>query len=162
MKYLFALLIFLLSFPAAAEIPLGNYEITKIQCQSGKILQLGGSYMRYHVYLNFTDTKMTMTAQMKSLTSNKQALECVQINSGEYVYTQDNKFEGELENKSIKCNAKAWERILKKKAFGVEEYGEFTYSIRGDELIISNPNTITRYSCRNTGDYPIYHYKKIN
>ena len=60
---------------------------------------------------------MKMTAVAKSGSWAPFKLNCTQVNEGDYVYTQEGKYEGELLNTSVKCNAKAWTAILKKKLF---------------------------------------------
>ncbi|MCT4640973.1 MAG: hypothetical protein N4A33_01665 [Bacteriovoracaceae bacterium] len=158
MKLLLALL---LSVSAFATIPTGKYQVEKIQCKTGKVMKLGGKFMIYTIYLNVSDTKMKMTAKAKAGSWAPFKLDCTQINEGEYVHTSEGKYEGELPNISTKCNNARWTKILKKKLFGVEEYGEFNYTVNGNKLVIFNPNTITKYSCDKAGDYPIYYYKKI-
>jgi hypothetical protein len=103
---------------------------------------------------------MTMTANANSGRWAPFKLNCTQVNQGEYTYTQENKYEGDLPNISVKCNNSAWTSILKKRLFGVEKYGEFNYEVNGDKLTIFNPNTITKYSCDKNGDYPVYRYTK--
>jgi hypothetical protein len=144
-----------------ANIPTGKYQVEKIQCKSGHTMKLGGKFMVYSIFLDIEDTKMKMTAIAKSGSWAPFKLDCTQVNQGAYVNTHEFKFEGDLPNTSVKCNAAAWESILKKKLFGVEEYGEFTYQVSENKLVISNPNTITKYSCDKAGDYPIYHYTKL-
>lgn len=148
--------------PAFADIAPGRYQVDQIQChKSKKVLSLGGKFMVYTIFMDITDTEMTMTAHAKSGSWAPFKLDCTQINQGTYAYTQEGKYEGELPNISVKCNADTWTSILKKKLFGVEEYGEFNYVVDGDKLTIFNPDTVTKYSCDSEGDYPIYTYKKI-
>ena len=144
-----------------ANIPLGKYKAEKIQCKTGKVMKLGGKFMVYDLELEIKAKEMIMTVVAKSGDWAPFKLNCTQINRGEYVNTQENKYEGELPNISAKCNNDMWTNILKKKLFGVEEYGEFTYRASGNKLVIYNPNTVTKYSCDKPGDYPIYTYKKI-
>lgn len=159
---LLAMALALFSVNALAAIPTGKYKADKIQCKTGKIMKLGGQFMVYTIYLDVASTQMTMTATAKSGSWAPFRLDCTQVNRGNYVYTQENKYEGDLPNISVKCNSPAWTSILKKRLFGVEKYGEFNYSVSGKKLTIYNPNTITKYSCDKAGDYPIYHYTKIN
>lgn len=161
MKFVIAMMA-LWSMSVFATIPTGNYKVDKIQCKTGKKLKLGGKFMVYTIYLEVAETEMIMTAKAKSGSWAPFKLNCTQINKGAYVYTQEKKYEGELPNTSAKCNARAWTGILKKKLFGVEEYGEFTYSVKGNKLTIYNPKTVTKYSCDKAGDYPIYYYTKID
>lgn len=158
---LLALLTILVSTQVLANIPTGKYKADKIQCKTGKALKLGGKFMVYTITLDVTDTNMVMTAKAKSGSWAPFKLNCTQVNKGSYVYTQENKYEGDLPNTSVKCNAAAWTAILKKKLFGVEKYGEFNYKVKGKKLTIYNKNTITKYSCDKAGDYPIYYYTKI-
>lgn len=151
----------LLTSMAFANIPSGTYKVDKIQCKTGKELKLGGKFMTYSIYLNVTEESMKMTAVAKAGKWAPFKLNCTQINEGSFVYTQENKYEGELVNTSVNCNSKMWTAILKKKLFGVEEYGEFSYLVDGNELTIFNPNTVTKYSCDADGDYPTYYYTKI-
>ncbi len=145
-----------------AQIPLGKYKAEKIQCKTGKVMKLGGKFMAYGIFLDVKATEMIMTAHAKSGSWAPFKLDCTQVNKGSYVYTQEGKFEGELPNISAKCNNSMWTGILKKKLFGVEEWGVFNYTVNGDKVKIFNPDTVTKYSCDKAGDYPIYHYKKIN
>jgi hypothetical protein len=158
---LLALLTMMISTQVLANIPTGKYKADKIQCKTGKVMKLGGKFMIYSIYLDVAATNMVMTARAKSGSWAPFKLDCTQVNKGSYVYTQENKYEGELPNVSVKCNAAAWTAILKKKLFGVEKYGEFNYKVSGKKLTIYNPNTVTKYSCDSAGDYPIYHYSKI-
>jgi hypothetical protein len=144
-----------------ADIPTGKYQVENIKCKSGHVMKLGGKFMTYSIFLDVDSTNMKMTAIAKSGSWAPFKLNCTQVNEGSYVNTQENRYEGDLPNTSVKCNAKAWEGILKKKLFGVEEFGEFTYQVNGNKLIIFNPNTVTKYSCDKADDYPIYFYKKI-
>ncbi len=160
MRMLIALALCCSSF-AQANIPQGKYQIEKIQCKSGKVLKLGGKFMVYKIYLDVGAGSITMTATANSGSWAPFKLNCTQVNEGQFTYTQEGKYEGDLPNKSVKCNAKAWEQILRKKLFGVEEYGTFNYQVNGNQVIIYNPQTITKYSCDQSGDYPIYHYKRI-
>lgn len=162
MKVILTVLFLVTSFLANAEITPGLYQVEKIQCaKSGKQLKLGGSFMVYDIKLNVTDKSMKMTAVAKSGSWAPFRLNCTQVNEGTFTYTSENTYEGELPNISVECNADMWTRILKKKLFGVEEFGEFTYEVSDNKLTISNPNTVTKYSCDETGDYPVYYYKKI-
>jgi hypothetical protein len=160
MKIILVLLMFV-SLNSMANIPTGNYKVEKIQCTGGKIMKLGGKFMVYEIFLDVSTTEMVMTANAKSGSWAPFKLNCTQINKGKFTYTQENKYEGELPNISVKCNADTWTRILKKKLFGVEDFGEFTYAVNGNKLTISNPNTITKYSCDKDGGYPVYHYIKL-
>lgn len=158
MKFLI-LLIF--SLPAMANIPMGNYQVEKIECKnSKKVLKLGGKFMIYTINLKVDAGVMTMTAIANSGSWAPFTLNCTQINQGKFVYTKENTYEGELANISASCNNALWTNILKKKLFGVEEYGEFTYKMNGNKLEIFNPKTITKYSCTTPSDYPVYYYKK--
>lgn len=157
---LFTVLMLLVSMSAMATIPTGRYKVEKIQCTTGKVMKLGGKFMVYTIYLDVSDRDMVMTAHAKSGSWAPFRLDCTQVNKGTFTYTQENKYEGELPNVSVKCNADRWTNILKKKLFGVEEFGEFTYSVDGNKLTISNPNTITKYSCDKDGGYPVYYYVK--
>lgn len=151
----------LIASSALAQIPLGTYKAEKIQCKTGKVMKLGGKFMVYEIFLDVKASEMVMTARAKSGSWAPFKLDCTQVNRGDYVYTQEGKYEGELPNISAKCNNPMWTNILKKKLFGVEEWGVFTYQVNGDKLKIFNPDTVTKYSCDTAGDYPIYHYKKI-
>lgn len=146
---------------AFANIPVGTYKVNKIQCKSGHTMKLGGKFMTYDIFLNVDETKMKMTAVAKSGSWAPFKLNCTQVNEGDFTYTQENKYEGELLNTSVKCNAKAWTAILKKKLFGVEEFGEFNYEVDGKNLTIYKTNSSTAYSCDAEGDYPVYYYSKI-
>lgn len=156
-----SLVLALLSFNAFATIPTGKYQVDKIQCSTGKVMKLGGKFMVYKIFLDVGEGEMVMTAKANSGSWAPFKLNCTQVNKGTFTYTQENKYEGELPNVSVKCNASVWTSILKKKLFGVETYGEFDYTVNGDKLTISNPNTVTKYSCAKTGGYPVYHYTKI-
>lgn len=148
-----------MSTTAFAVIPAGTYQVDKIQChKSKKVLKLGGKFMVYKIRLEVSATDMTMTATANSGSWAPFKLNCTQVNKGKVVYTKENTYEGELPNVSVKCNNDMWTGILKKKLFGVEKYGEFTYKLDGNKLVIFNPNTITRYSCETPGDYPVYYY----
>lgn len=160
MKLVIMLMFF--SVSAFATIPVGNYQVEKIQChKSQKVLKLGGKFMVYTIKLNVQETQMVMTATAKSGSWAPFKLNCEQVNKGKIVYTKENTYEGDLPNVTAKCNNSVWTGILKKKLFGVENYGEFTYSFENNKLTIFNPKTITRYSCTDNGDYPVYFYKKI-
>ena len=158
---LIAVLLMSLSFTTMATIPVGQYQVEKIQCSTGKVLHLGGKFMVYKILLDVTDSKMTMTATANSGSLAPFKLNCTQVNEGSFTYTQEGKYEGDLPNTIVKCNSKPWIAIMKKKLFGVEAYGEFSYALDGDKMTISNPNTITKYSCEKEGGYPIYHYIKV-
>lgn len=153
---------FLVIGSATAQIPLGKYKAEKIQCKSGKTMKLGGKFMVYEIFLDVKQTEMVMTANANSGSWAPFKLNCTQLNKGSYVYTQEGKYEGELKNISAKCNNAMWEAILKKKLFGVEEYGVFNYKVNGPKVEVFNPNTVTKYSCDGPGDYPIYYYTKLN
>ena len=155
------LLALLFCLSALAEIPNGKYVAKKIVCKSGDALKLGGKFMAYKIYLTINDGNMMMEAIAKSESWAPFKLNCTQINEGTFTYTKEGKFEGELPNTSVKCNSPAWTNILKKRLFGVEEFGEFTYSVSGNSVVIYNPNTITKYSCDKAGDYPVYYYNKL-
>lgn len=155
------LMALVLASSAFAQIPHGKYEVEKIQCKSGKVMKLGGKFMVYKIFLDVKEKEMVMTAKAKSGSWAPFKLDCTQLNRGKYVYTQEGKYEGELPNISAKCNNSMWTNILKKKLFGVEEWGVFNYKVSGKKLTIFNPNTVTKYSCDKAGDYPVYHYKKI-
>ena len=159
---LFILLSLFVSTTAMATIPTGKYLLDKIQCKTGKTLKLGGKFMTYKITLDVTESDMVMTAKAKSGSWAPFKLSCTQINKGTFVYTKENTYEGDLPKDSIRCNAKAWVKILQKKQFGVEKYGEFTYSVNGNKLTSFNPKTITKYSCKGANNYPIYHYTKVN
>ncbi len=158
---LLVLITMLVSFGAMANIPVGKYKVEKIQCTGGKVMKLGGKFMVYEIFLDVSDSEMVMTANAKSGSWAPFRLDCTQVNKGTFTYTQEGKYEGDLPNTSVKCNAATWTRILKKKLFGVEEYGEFTYVVNGNKLTISNPNTVTKYSCDKDGGYPVYYYNKL-
>jgi hypothetical protein len=159
MKTFLALLI---STSVFATIPQGTYQLEKIQCSTGKTMKLGGKFLVYVITLKVQETTLVMTAKAKAGSWAPFKLNCTQVNSGEYIYTAEGKYEAELPMSAVKCNAEAWTNILKKQHFGVEEYGSFTYAVSGDKLVIQNPNTVTKYSCEKTNGYPIYHYYKIN
>lgn len=161
MKKFLVLSLLLISVTAMANIPTGKYKVEKIQCNTGHVMKLGGKFMVYEIYLDVTDHEMIMTANADSGSWAPFKLHCTQVNKGSFVYTAEGKYEGDLPNISTKCNNAAWTNILKKKLFGVEEYGEFNYEVNGDKLVIFNPNTVTKYSCDKTGGYPIYYYTKI-
>ena len=160
MKFM-TLALALLSTSAFATIPTGKYQVEKIQCSTGKVMKLGGKFMVYKIFLEVGDGVMEMTAKANSGSWAPFKLNCTQVNRGTFTYTQENKYEGELPNVSVKCNSSVWTSLLKKKLFGVEKYGEFTYKIEGNNLTIFNPNTVTKYSCAKTGGYPVYYYKKM-
>jgi hypothetical protein len=161
MNMIKVLLFILIPVQLFANIPHGNYKIEKIQCQSGKVMKLGGKFMIYEIYLNIKENEMTMTAKANSADWAPFKLNCTQINQGTFRYTQEGQFEGELPNISVECNNPTWTNILKKRLFGVEDFGEFNYKFQNNQLAIHNKDTITKYSCDQTGDYPIYYYKKI-
>lgn len=161
MKLLMTIFLTLYSLTSFALIPDGKYKVEKIQCSTGKEMKLGGKFMVYEIFLQVTGFKMKMTATANSGSWAPFKLNCTQINEGKFTYTQEGKYEGDLPNTSVKCNNNAWTRILKQRLFGVEEYGEFTYTVNGNKLTIQNPDTVTKYSCEKDGGYPIYHYKKI-
>lgn len=154
------LLLILLSTSVLADIPAGHYELDQIKCADGNELKLGGKFMTYKIALDVTDGEMKMTAVAKSGSWAPFKLYCTQINTGKFSYIEDDKYEGYLSLSSVKCNAKIWEGRLKKHAFGIEEQGVFTYSVSGNKLTIQNPDTVTKYSCKKTGSYPIYYYTK--
>lgn len=160
MKTLLVLLT-IMSAAISGEIPLGKYKVEKIQCNTGKVMKLGGKFMVYEIFLEVKASEMIMTAHAKSGSWAPFKLDCEQVNRGQYIYAQEGKFEGELPNISAKCNSPTWTRILKKKLFGVEEWGVFNYTVKGDKLEIFNPETVTKYSCDKTGGYPVYYYKKL-
>lgn len=159
MKYT-AILLSLLATSAFANIPIGKYKADEVKCKSGRALKLGGKFMVYTIFLEVAATEMTMTANANSGSWAPFKLNCTQVNRGKYVYTQENVYEGDLPNISVQCNNPAWTNILKRRLFGVEEYGQFNYTVNGNKLTIYNPNTITKYSCKDPGDYPIYYYTK--
>lgn len=154
------LLLSLLSLSAFAALPTGNYTLKKIECSDGKILKLGGTLMQYDVTLKIDETNIEMTAIAKNTKWAPFKLNCTQVNFGAYENTAEGKYIGELPIKSVKCNAKTWEGILNKQHFGVEEKGEFDYSLVNGELTLFNPATMTPYSCKDTNSYPIYFYTK--
>lgn len=151
----------MLSLTTLANIPQGRYQIDKIQCSTGKVLHLGGKFMIYKIFLDVGEGNMKMTATARSGSWAPFKLNCTQENEGTFTYTQEGKYEGELPNTLVKCNAQAWIRIMKKKLFGVEKFGTFNYAVIGNKLTISNPDTMTKYSCEKTGGFPIYHYTKV-
>ena len=155
--------VFVMAFSklALANIPNGNYKIEKIQCQSGKVMKLGGKFMIYEIFLKVSGNEMTMTAKANSADWAPFKLNCTQVNQGQFQYTQAGQFEGDLPNISVECNNPSWTNILKKRLFGVEQFGTFDYSFDGSQLVIQNKDTITKYSCDQNGDYPIYYYKKL-
>ncbi|OUR99801.1 hypothetical protein A9Q84_01875 [Halobacteriovorax marinus] len=153
-----ALLFLILSTSVFADIPVGHYELDKIMCSNGEALKLGGKFMSYTIALDVTEIDMKMTAVAKSASWSPFKLFCTQINVGKFSYIEDNKYEGYLALNSVKCNAKIWEGRLRKHAFGIEEQGVFTYTVVGNKLTIQNPETVTKYSCKKTGSFPIYHY----
>ena len=157
---LIAILMMLTTVGAYANIPVGQYKVDKIQCKTGKELKLGGRFMVYSLLLDVEATSWKMTAIAKSGSWAPFRLDCTQINVGKFTYTSEGKLEGDLPNESVECNSPAWTEILRRKLFGVEEYGEFTYKVDGRKLEIYNPNTITKYSCDSAGDYPIYYYAR--
>lgn len=159
MKLILTLLFF--TSTAMANIPNGTYQVDKVQCKSGKVLKLGGKFMVYNIKLAIASGRWEMTAIAKSGSWAPFKLNCTQINKGKFTYTQENKLEGDLPNSSVKCNSPAWTSILKRRLFGVEEYGEFTYKVKGKKLTLFNPSTVTKYSCDKAGDYPIYYYSKL-
>ena len=143
------------------QIPNGTYRLEKIMCSTGKKLKLGGKFMQYQVDLKINDNLMNMTAIAKSAKWAPFKLKCTQKNEGKFSIRSNKTYEGYLQLSHVECNAKMWEGILKKHAFGVEEQGTFTYAISGKKLTIENPKTVTKYSCKKTGGYPIYHYNKL-
>ena len=157
---LIAILMMLTTVGAYANIPVGQYKVDKIQCKTGKELKLGGRFMVYSLLLDVEATSWKMTAIAKSGSWAPFRLDCTQINVGKFTYTSEGKLEGDLPNESVECNSPAWTEILRRKLFGVEEFGEFTYKVDGRKLEIYNPNTITKYSCDSAGDYPIYYYTR--
>ncbi len=161
MKVFKSLLILVFSMQVFANIPDGNYKAEKIQCKSGKVMKLGGKFMSYEIFLKVAGNTMTMTAHAKSAEWAPFKLQCVQTNQGHFHYTQNGQYEGDLPNISAECNNAAWTSILKKKLFGVEQFGTFEYTVSNNELIIKNKDTITKYSCDQADDYPIYYYKKL-
>ena len=150
----------LVSTTAFANIPLGTYKVDKIQCKTGKQLKLGGKFMVYSIMLEVKETEMIMTAKAKSGSWAPFRLNCTQLNRGKYVYTQEGKYEGELPNISASCNNSMWTNILKKRLFGVEEYGVFNYKVNGNKLEVYNADSVTKYSCEAVGDYPVYYYTR--
>ena len=157
---LIAIIMMLTTVGAYANIPVGQYKVDKIQCKTGKELKLGGRFMVYSLLLDVEATSWKMTAIAKSGSWAPFRLDCTQINVGKFTYTSEGKLEGDLPNESVECNSPAWTEILRRKLFGVEEFGEFTYKVDGRKLEIYNPNTITKYSCDSAGDYPIYYYTR--
>lgn len=155
-----ALLVTLTALTSFAQIPQGKYTLSKIECSDGKVLKLGGKFMIYNVSLEVGAEDMKMTAVAKNAKWAPFKLDCTQVNTGKYKITSDTQYEGSLALTSVKCNAKAWEGILNKQHFGVEEQGVFDYEVSGNELQIFNPATFTPYSCKDTNSYPIYFYKK--
>lgn len=158
---LMILMLTLVTTTAFANIPLGKYQVEKIQCKTGKTMKLGGKFMLYTIFLEVSENYMVMTANAKSGSWAPFKLNCTQVNKGKYVYTQQNVYEGDLPNISVQCNSPAWTNILKKRLFGVEKYGVFNYQVNGNKLTVYNENTMTKYSCDKPGDYPIYYYKKL-
>lgn len=144
-----------------SAIPLGKYQIEKIQCKKGKTLKLGGKYINYDIDLFVSESKMKMVAIATAFDWAPFKIKCTQINEGRYTLTGANKYEGDLPNKTATCDPSLWTRFLKDNLFGVEKYGEFTYKVSGKKLTIFNPQTITKYSCDSAGDYPIYYYTKV-
>jgi hypothetical protein len=161
MKTLMSILMMVFANLSFANIPEGNYKIEKIQCQSGKVMKLGGKFMIYEIFLKVSGNQMTMTAKANSADWAPFKLNCTQVNQGQFQYTTSGQYEGELPNINVECNNPSWTNILKKRLFGVEEFGTFEYSVNGNQLVIQNKDTITKYSCDQSGDYPIYFYKKI-
>lgn len=143
-----------------AQIPTGNYKLEKIVCSDGKVLKLGGKFMIYDVSLEIFESEMKMTAIAKNAKFAPFKLNCTQVNKGSYTITSETNYEGSLPLFSVKCNAKAWESILNKQHFGVEEQGVFDYEVDGNKLVLFNPATATPYSCKDTNSYPVYHYIK--
>ncbi len=160
MKSLMLLLLATFTLSAGAVIPKGLYKVDKIQCKSGYSLKLGGKFMEYSVMLNVLETELVMSVKAKSGSWAPFKLNCDQVNRGKIVYTAENKYEGDLPMVKAKCNAETWTNIIKKKQFGVEEYGVFNYKVSGKKLTIWNPNTINKYKCTKSGDYPVYYYTK--
>jgi len=160
MKKLICIFVTIFSTLVLANIPDGNYKIEKIQCRSGKVMKLGGKFMIYEIFLKVTNNEMIMTAKANSADWAPFKLNCTQVNQGQFRYIQLGQYEGDLPNISVECNNSSWTNILKKRLFGVEQFGTFDYSFDGSYLIIQNKDTITKYSCDQNGDYPIYFYKK--
>jgi hypothetical protein len=162
MKTLLVMLMTLTTF----ALPQGKFVLDKIQCRDqngvdGKTLKLGGKLMVYKINLEITDTELLMDVHAKSGPWAPFRLICDQKNEGKYSLIGDNHYEGFLEMTLSKCNAKMWERILKKHSFGVEEQGVFTYTYENGKLITYNKDTVTKYSCEKTNSYPVYYYDKI-
>ena len=157
------ILLFMLTTATAAfaVIPVGTYKADNITCKSGKVMHFGGDRIHYSLTLEVMSNMMRMTATVKSQGWFNGILNCIQVNEGSYVYTQASKYEGELPNIKASCNFPPMTAILKAKLYGVEEYGEFNYSVVGNKLTIFNPQTVTKYSCTGAGDYPIYNYTRI-
>lgn len=149
------------SFSALAVIPEGTYKATKIQCKSGKVMKLGGKFIIYDIFLDVKPNEMMMTAKAYSGDWAPFKLQCTQINKGTISYISEEKYSGSLPNTFVECNNPTWTKLLKKRLFGVENQGTFNYKVSGDELMIFNAATVTKYSCDQAGDYPIYYYKKI-
>lgn len=142
-------------------IPDGDYKIEKIQCKSGKTLKLGGKFLIYDIFLNINSNEMTMTAKAHAGDWAPFKLECTQVNKGNFTYISSDQYEGSLPNISVQCNNDMWTNILKKKLFGVENFGKFSFTTEANQLVIYNKDTVTKYSCDQANDYPIYYYNKI-
>ena len=83
MKISFGLITLLFSLTIWASIPLGRYQVEKIQCKSGKVSELGGKYMIYNIFLEVGPTSMTMSATAQSNRRNVPInVTCLQINQG--------------------------------------------------------------------------------
>lgn len=162
MKRLSLILIFL-CMNVFAVIPQGRYKVTKIQCKTGYTIDFGkvNEYMNYSIYLDVGNTAMAMIANAQTTPNSPIRIHCEMENRGSFTYTQAGKYEGELLNTKASCNSPIWTNILKKRLWGVEEYGVFNYHVNGPHLTIYNEKTITKYKCTQAGDYPIYHYQKI-
>lgn len=150
----------LISTSLMAEIPTGKYILDKIVCTDGKELKLGGKFMQYDVTLDVEEGVMKMTALAKSASWSPFKLDCTQVNVGKFSYVGESQYEGYLLPEVVKCNASAWEAILNKQKFGVEEQGLTEYKIDGNKLSIKNLETKTLYSCKKTNSIPVYHYTK--
>lgn len=154
------LLTTLLATSAMADIPSGHYVLDKIECTDGKVLKLGGKFMQYQVTLDVSEGEMKMTALAKSASWSPFKLDCAQTNVGKFSYVGETQYEGYLAMDTVECNAGAWETILKKQKFGVEEQGVFDYTVNGNKLTIKNDNTTKLYSCKKTNSIPVYYYTK--
>lgn len=149
-----------LSLNAYGSIENSSYILKKIVCSDGKELKIGGKFMQYSVELEFNSAQIKMKAHAKSAQWAPFKLDCTQINTGKYSLSGENEYSGYLSLESVQCNASAWEAILKKQLFGVEEEGVFTFEKNGKSLKIFNKDTITKYSCKKTNSFPIYHYEQ--